>query len=216
MTDTTQGRIRGVPEPLPVGEHVLWEGAPQARALARHLLFLRPLTAYFAVMITWWALANRAEVGSSTFWTTLALQLVLTGFVLGGVVMLSRWIARTTNYAITDRRVVFRLGIIFPLTINVPLRYVQSAQVRAFKDRTGQIAMQLPATERLAWIMLFPHTRPWRFKNPEPMFRALSDPTKVGEILREAVLAVPSVTEPAAARGPQHSARRETAVAMSA
>lgn len=187
-----RARIRGVNEPLPSGERVLWEGAPEPRALARHLLLLRPLAAYFAVMVGWWALANRAEAGTGAFWGTLAVQLALVALVLGGAVAVARWIARSTTYAITDRRLVLRLGLVFPLTINVPLRYIQGAQARVFADRTGQIAVQLGTKERLAWIVLFPHVRPWRFDRPEPLLRGLADPVKVGEILREAVLAVPA------------------------
>lgn len=187
-----RARIRGVNEPLPGGERVLWEGSPEPRALARHLLFVRPLAAYFAVMVGWWVVANRAEAGTVTFWGTLAMQLTLVGLVLGGAVAVARWIARSTTYAITDRRLVLRLGLVFPLTINVPLRYIQGAQARVFGDRSGQIAVQLGTKERLAWIVLFPHVRPWRFGRPEPLLRGLSDPGKVGEILRDAVLAVPA------------------------
>ncbi len=182
-------RLKGVMEALPPGEQVLWEGAPNPRALARHLLFVRPLAVYFAAMMLWWAIANRAEIATAGFWTTLGLQLLLVGAVLGGVVAVARWIANSTTYVITDRRLVMRLGIIFPLTVNLPLRYVQGAQARLFSDRTGQIALQLNTQERLAWIVLFPHVRPWRFSKPEPLLRGLSDPVKVGEVLREAVLA---------------------------
>ena len=87
---------------------------------------------------------------------------------------------------------MLKFGVVFPLTINVPLRYVQGASARQFGDRTGQIAVQLDQKEKLAWIVLFPHVRPWTFNNPEPLLRGLKDPVKVGEILREAVLAVPS------------------------
>lgn len=189
-----RSRIRGVSEALPPGERILWEGAPDPRALARHLLFVRPLAGYFAVMILWWVVANRERAASGAFWGTLGLQLALVTAVLGGAVYVARWIARSTTYAITDRRLVMRLGIIFPLTVNVPLRYVQGAQARRFGDRSGQIALQLNTTERLAWLVLFPHVRPWRFSRPEPLLRGLTDPTKVGEILREAVLQVPSAT----------------------
>lgn len=190
--DESRVRIRGVQEALPPGERVLWEGAPDARALARHLFFLRPLSAYLGLMMLWWAAANRSQIGTSTFWATLGVQALLSGGVIGAAWWLSRSIARGTTYAITDRRLVMKFGIIFPLTINVPLHLVQGASARQYADRTGQIAVQLNGKESLAWIVLFPHVRPWRFKNPEPLLRGLTDPTRVGEILRNAVLAVPA------------------------
>jgi hypothetical protein len=190
-----RARVRGVSELLPPGERVLWEGAPEPRALARHLFFVRPLAAYLAAMILWWALVNRAEALTGGFWITLGVQLLLSGGIVVAARAFSRAIANGTTYAITDRRIVMKFGVIFPMTINVPLRYVQGASARQFADRTGQIAVQLDPKEKLAWIVLFPHVRAWRFNNPEPLLRGLHDPTKVGEILREAVLAVPSVEE---------------------
>lgn len=190
--DLPRARLRGVNEPLPPGERVLWEGSPDARALARHLFFVRPLAAYLAVMVLWWVGVNRGQAGTGQFWATLGTQLLLSGGLLLGAWWFARAIANGTTYAITDRRLVMRFGVVFPLTINVPLHYVQGASARQYADRTGQIAVQLSAKEKLAWIVLFPHVRPWRFDNPEPLLRGLTDPVKVGEILREAVLAVPA------------------------
>ena len=38
----------GLPEPLPAGERILWQGAPDWRALAVHVFHVRKLAAYFA------------------------------------------------------------------------------------------------------------------------------------------------------------------------
>jgi len=167
---------------------VLWEGAPAPRAIARHLLFMRPLAAYFAVMVGWWVVANFGRTGLAEFWLPIALQLTLVGLVLGGIVALAHGIAGSTTYAITDRRIVMRLGVVFNLTVNIPLKYVVSAQAKRFADGTGQIALQLDAQEKLAWIVLFPHVRPFRFSKPEPLLRGLTDPDQVGAILRSATL----------------------------
>lgn len=190
--EPARARVRGVSEALPPGERILWEGAPNARALARHLFFMRPLSAYLGAMVLWWVAVNRTQVATEQFWATLGIQLMLVGGVIGGAWLLSRAIANGTTYAITDRRIVMRFGVIFPLTINVPLHYVEGASAREFPDRTGQIAVQLTKKESIAWIVLFPHVRPWKFTNPEPLLRGLTEPVKVGEVLRAAVLAVPA------------------------
>lgn len=189
--ESSRARIRGVNEALPAGERVLWEGSPDARALARHLFFVRPISVYLSAMVFWWVAVNVSQVGTTSFWTTLGTQILLSGGVVGAAWLFARAIARGTTYAITDRRLVLNFGVIFPLTINLPLRYVQGASARQFSDQTGQIAVQLSTKEKLAWIVLFPHVRPWTFNNPEPLLRGLTDPVKVGEILREAVLNVP-------------------------
>lgn len=183
-----RAQVRGVAEALPSGERLLWEGAPAPRAIARHLLFVRPLAAYFALMVAWWVVANLDKAGTMDFWMPVALQLTLVSLVLAGVLGLSNWIAQSTTYAITDRRIVMRLGVIFPLTVNIPLSYVVGAQARTFTDGTGQIAVQLDQKEKLAWIVLFPHVRPWRFSTPEPLLRGLTDPAEVGRVLRAATL----------------------------
>lgn len=181
-------RVQGVAEALPPGERVLWQGAPAPQAVARHLLLVRPLAAYFVAMIAWWMLANRAQATSMAFWSPVAAQLLLVGAVLGGFIGLAHWIARSTTYAITDRRIVMRLGVIFPLTVNIPLHYIMGAQVKRFADGTGQIAVQLDPKERLAWVVLFPHVRPLSFTNPQPLLRGLTDPSTVGDVLRAATL----------------------------
>jgi len=191
VRDLPRVRLRGVNEALPPGERVLWEGAPDARALARHLFYVRPLATYLAVMVLWWVAVNRTEIGTTQFWITLGTQLLLSGGLIAGAWWLARAIATGTTYAITDRRLVMRFGVVFPMTINLPLHFVQGASARQFADRTGQIAVQLGSAQKLAWIVLFPHVRPWTFNQPEPLLRGLRDPVKVGEILRKAVLAVP-------------------------
>lgn len=190
--EPARARVRGVSEALPPGERILWEGAPDSRALARHLFFIRPLSTYLGAMVLWWVAVNRTQLGTEQFWATLGIQLMLVGGVIGGAWLMARAIANGTTYAITDRRIVMRFGVIFPLTINVPLHYVEGASARQFPDRTGQIAVQLSKKESIAWIVLFPHVRPWEFSRPQPLLRGLTDPVKVGEVLRAAVLAVPA------------------------
>lgn len=190
--EPARARVRGVSEALPPGERILWEGAPDPRALARHLFFIRPLSTYLGAMVLWWVAVNRTQVNTEQFWATLGIQLMLVGGVIGGAWLMARAIANGTTYAITDRRIVMRFGVIFPLTINVPLHYVEGASARQFPDRTGQIAVQLSKKESIAWIVLFPHVRPWEFSRPQPLLRGLTDPVKVGEVLRAAVLAVPA------------------------
>lgn len=186
-----RARIRGVNEALPAGERVLWEGSPDPKALARHLFYVRPISVYLSAMVLWWVAVNASQAGTTSFWVTLATQILLSSGVVVSAWLFARAIARGTTYAITDRRLVLNFGVIFPMTINLPLRYVQGASARQFSDKSGQIAVQLTTKEKLAWIVLFPHVRPWKFNNPEPLLRGLTDPAKVGEILREAVLKVP-------------------------
>ena len=41
----------GLPEPLPAGETILWQGAPNWIAMAKHVFRLQWLAVYFAVIV---------------------------------------------------------------------------------------------------------------------------------------------------------------------
>ena len=45
--------LRGLPEPLPAGERILWQGAPDWRALAVDVFHVRAVWIYGALLIAW-------------------------------------------------------------------------------------------------------------------------------------------------------------------
>ena len=45
--------IHGLPECLPTGEEILWQGAPSWRGLARRSLHVRKVGAYFGLLVVW-------------------------------------------------------------------------------------------------------------------------------------------------------------------
>jgi hypothetical protein len=179
--------IKGIPHPLPPGESVMWEGAPTTRAVATHVFHWRLFAAYFAAMLLLWVVTTESTVGSQEFVAGLGLRVGLSVIVLGIVYALSRLVATTSWYAITSHRVVLRLGMVFPMSINVPFSILESAGVARFKDGTGQVLLTLNKANRVAYIALWPHCHVWRFANPQPLLRGLTEPARVGEILATAV-----------------------------
>jgi Bacterial PH domain len=179
--------IKGVPHPLPPGESVLWEGAPNTRAVATHVFHWRLFAAYFAAMLLLWLVTTESAFGSTEFIAGLGVRVGLSVLVLGIVVTLSRLVASTSWYAITSHRLVLRLGMVFPMSINVPFSILESAGVARFKDGTGQVLLTLTKSNRVAYIALWPHCHVWRFANPQPVLRGLTDAAQVGEILATAV-----------------------------
>jgi hypothetical protein len=106
------------------------------------------------------------------------------------LVALLTWLTtRTTVYTITNRRVVMRIGIALPLTVNLPFRIVGSAGLKLHADGTGDIPLSLTGDGRMAYLHLWPHARPWRVSRAEPMLRAVPDAARVAEILGRALLA---------------------------
>lgn len=181
--------IRGVAEPLPAGERLLWEGAPQAGLVATHVFHRRLVWGYFLLVLAWWGVTTVGSLPMSEWGPMLAVRVALSALVVGTVEVLAQVVARTSWYALTSKRLVLRLGMVLPMTINLPLRLVQDAAVGRFTDGSGQIALSLVPGERIAYIALWPHCRVFSFSHPKPVLRGLAQPEQVATLLRDAIVA---------------------------
>jgi hypothetical protein len=81
-----------------------------------------------------------------------------------------------------------RIGIVLTLSFNLPLRWIQSAQIKPQTDGFGDIALDLKGEDRIAYLHLWPHARPWEITKPQPMLRNIADIENVGKVLHEAWL----------------------------
>src|SRR5579883_2431866 len=185
MTEYEYEPVRGLPIKLPPGEQILWQGSPNWRTLAIHLCHLRFVTGYFAVLCAW-SLASALSDGRPLLdaFKASAWLLALLGVATGLLVGFAYLCARTTIYTITNRRVVLRYGIALTKAVNVPLRYIVGAKLRLYANGTGDIPLTLRDDNKLAYLILWPHVRPWRFGHPQPMLRGVNDAVGVSDILR--------------------------------
>ena len=71
--------------------------------------------------------------------------------------------ARTTVYTITSKRLVMRVGMALPVTINLPFNQIDGASLRLFANGSGDIPLKVTAKERVAYLLLWPHARPFHF-----------------------------------------------------
>ena len=71
----------GLPEPLPPGERIVWQGAPDWRVLALHAYHLRQLAGYFGVMMAIQALYHW-DAPAGTLLSSLALSAALAAVLL--------------------------------------------------------------------------------------------------------------------------------------
>ena len=179
--------IRGVPHALPEGEQILWQGAPEAGAIATHVFHWRLFAAYFTAMMVIWIATTDLSLTSQEFLAGFGVRAGLSALVLGIVFVMSRVVARTSWYAITSQRLVLKLGVVFEMSINIPFTILESAAVGAFKDGTGQVILTISKPSRLAYIALWPHCRVFALTQPEPLLRALPNAATVGGILAQAV-----------------------------
>lgn len=181
MTEYDHEPIRGLPGDLPPGEQILWQASPDWRTFARSALFTRPLAAYFA------ALAVLAFAGGNLAG---AVVIAVAGAVTQGLLALfAVLVARTTVYTLTNRRVVLRIGVALNKCINLPLGLVGAADLRARGGDHGDIALTLTGRHRLGYAMLWPHVRPFRLSQPQPMLRAVPQAARLAEALARACAA---------------------------
>lgn len=180
--------VRGLPEPLPATERILWQGPPQWRRLAIDAFHIRKVAIYFAALVAWTVIADRADgLGWAAGGRNVLATLVAAALAFGLIAVLARLTARSSLYTITDRRVVMRIGIVLTVTYNLPFRAIESASLACHADGTGDLALTLGPKDRIAWLQLWPHVRPWRARRPEPTLRALAAAQPVAELLGRAM-----------------------------
>lgn len=196
----------GLPEKLPAGEKILWQGSPHGPTMARRVFHVRKLAVYFAALIAWkaateWQAGSGAiEILQSLVWTG-ALSAAAWGTVAG----LACLTARSAVYTLTDKRVVMRIGIVLTMTFNLPYRQITRADLRLDDAKapggTGDIALSLANGVRIPYLHLWPHARPWQVRQPQPLLRNLENSGDVARILGTAWSAATgvAVTPPAEA-----------------
>jgi Bacterial PH domain len=197
--------VRGLPEALPGGERILWQGGPTFWDLARHVLLIPHIAVYFAVLIAWNIASVLASGGGSVHALASLVWLAPLACVAMAVLGVIGWFMhRTTIYTITDRRVVLRYGLALPMAVNIPFQQIASACLTVRADGRGNIALVLGPEHRMFYLLMWPHVRPWALTNPEPMLRGVADAAAVAEILGQALsehaATQSAAVQPAAAR----------------
>jgi hypothetical protein len=178
----------GLPEPLPFGERLLWQGSPDWRVMARDAMHIRGLSLYFGALLLWrgatvlWGGGSWFEAGAAMLW------LLPLALIAVAMLALMAWlIARTSVYTVTDRRVVMRIGIVLSITFNLPHSKIEAAGLRTNADGSGDVPLLLNEADRIAYMHLWPHARPWQIKRTQPMLRALPDVRRVAAVLSAAL-----------------------------
>ena len=205
----------GLPEPLPPGEKLLWQGSPDWRVLARRAFHLRKLAAYFGALLVLRVafLVNDGAALTEALRSTVG-PLALASLGLALVALMAWLSARSTVYTITDKRVVMRIGIVLTLTFNIPFKRIAAAGLHLDAGGSGDLPLTLQGPDRIAFLHLWPHARPWRLGKPEPMLRSVPQAALVARVLTEAwsqatgvaasAAAVPAAAAPAVNDKAQH------------
>jgi hypothetical protein len=180
----------GLPEPLPRGEVLLWQGAPDWKQLAISAFHVRKLIIYFGVILALRVAFGVADGAPTTdLWISIAILAPLAGIAIGMMALMAWFTARTALYTITDQRIVMRIGIVLSVTYNIPFRTLDGVALKQRDQGTGDLSLTIGTSDRIAFLHLWPHVRPWKITRAEPMLRAIPNVNQVGDLLARAIVA---------------------------
>jgi hypothetical protein len=181
-------RIRGLPGTLPENETIVWQGRPGWWSLARHLCHVRGIALYFAIVLL--GTAGMAIVHGSTpaeLALTMAPLLAAAAAALAFLLAMAWLIVRSTEYTLTTRRLVIRSGVALPAILMIPYTAIAHAAVRVHPGQTGDLPLTMKPGHRVALHRIWPHSRPARFNNPQPMLRSIPRAGHVASLLAAAL-----------------------------
>jgi len=167
--------IPGLPEALPPGERIVWQGQPDWIALAREAFHVRGVALYFALLASYGIVSGVHDGEALTAVLTNAALLLAVGTAAVLLLGLLAWAtASQTIYTLTNHRVVLAIGVALQIRLNLPFNRIDEVQMRCRKT-TGDIVLTPAGKDRISYVVLWPHARPWRLSRPEPALRCLPD-----------------------------------------
>lgn len=178
--------IVGLPELLPKGEVILWQGRPNWLRLTIESLNLWWVIGYFGLLVAWRLVTVIDYLPLGTAVSVSVPFLFVAAFV--GLLLCSIGYiqARSTVYTITNRRVVMRIGAALTMTLNLPFTKIDNAAVAKKRGGFGNIAFETSGNTKFSYFVLWPHARSWYFGKPQPTLKCIPDIEKVSSILGEA------------------------------
>lgn len=200
--------VLGLPQELPAGEKLLWQGSPRWWPLARRALRVLPVGTYLAAIVLWQGY-SAYQAHHAWHWVTRSVGLAasLAVFVIAMLLLIAWAAARATVYSITTRRVVIRHGISLPMSLNIPFQQIQAASLRLETDGSGDLALELPRSQRIGYLLNWPHVRAGHYVQPQPALRGVADAARVAGLLRVALQATQSdASSPKIVRAPRDTA----------
>jgi hypothetical protein len=178
--------VRGLPEALPEGEHILWQGSPSTMRLAREGFKINWIIGYFAVLAVYRVGVSSTMVPMNEAVLHAVPFAVICALVVGVLIGLAWVQARATVYTLTNKRVAMRIGAALTMTLNLPFVKIGNASLDKKRSGHGTIAFELLDGPRFSYVTLWPNVRPWHFAKTQPALRCIADAEKVAAIFAEA------------------------------
>ena len=182
MTEYEDEPVEGLPDYLPEGETMVWQGRPTVAAMARRVFFIPHLALYFGLLIAGHTVYRLMEgVSGVQVMGTFVWQAGLATTVLVLLAWLARSYAASVMYTLTSERLVIRSGVALPMMVNIPIEQITAADMRVYRDGTGDIVLTPVADRKLHWILLWPNVSAWYTRPIRPLIRGLADPHRAAD-----------------------------------
>jgi hypothetical protein len=201
ITEYENEPVKGLPGFLPKDESIVWQGSPDWRSMARGVFHTRLVAAWFVVV----AMAAFVAGGTGPLGALITLLVAVIGLALLAGLAWAQ--ARSTVYTLTQKRIVMRFGVALPKCVNLPLAQVASADLKPAGVGHCDIALQMATRFPLGWLQMWPHVRPWKVAEPQPMLRGV--PTGFVAVLADTLAkADPTRHRPVAQAAPAAAAQQ--------
>jgi len=182
MTEYEDEPVEGLPDYLPEGETLVWQGRPTVAAMARRVFFIPHLALYFGLLIAGHAVYRLMEgVSAAQVMGTFVWQAGLAATVLVLLAWLARSYAASVMYTLTSERLVIRSGVALPMMVNIPIEQITAADMRVYRDGTGDIVLTPIADRKLHWVLLWPNVSAWYSRPIRPLLRGLAEPDRAAD-----------------------------------
>ena len=182
MTEYEDEPVEGLPDYLPEGETMVWQGRPTVAAMARRVFFIPHLALYFGLLIAGHTVYRLMEgVSAAQVLGTFVWQAGLAATVLVLLAWLARSYAASVMYTLTSERLVIRSGVTLPMMVNIPIEQITAADMRVYRDGTGDIVLTPVADRKLHWVLLWPNVSAWYSRPIRPLLRGLAEPHRAAD-----------------------------------
>ena len=182
MTEYEDEPVEGLPDYLPEGETMVWQGRPTVAAMARRVFFIPHLALYFGLLIAGHTVYRLMEgVSAAQVMGTFVWQAGLAATVLVLLAWLARSYAASVMYTLTSERLVIRSGVALPMMVNIPIEQITAADMRVYRDGTGDIVLTPVADRKLHWVLLWPNVSAWYSRPIRPLLRGLAEPRRAAD-----------------------------------
>jgi hypothetical protein len=180
ITEYESEPIPGLPEQLPPGEKILWQGSPKWKSFAKHVFHVNKIAMYFGVLLFIQILSkvysnySLGDAIQGTLWFVL-----VAWFTIVLLLVFAYLFSKASIYTLTNQRIVLRFGVAIQMIVNLPWNKVNQADLKAYKDSSGDISLTLSDTEKVSYLIMWPHVKPWRITKAQPMLRNVPDAKEV-------------------------------------